>query len=41
VLFGVIQDGLCGFEVRPGSYAIKRYGNIEDPDVREERVELA
>jgi len=32
---------LRGFEVRPGSYAIKRYGPIEDPNVREERVELA
>ena len=40
-LFAVIQDSLRGFEVRPGSYAIKRYGAVEDPDVREERVELA
>ena len=41
VLFGVIEESLRGFEVRPGSYAIKRYGAIEDPNVREERVELA
>ncbi|MDX6560345.1 MAG: hypothetical protein QOD65_159 [Gaiellales bacterium] len=41
VLFGVIESSLRGFEVRPGSYAIKRYGRIEDPNVREERVELA
>ena len=26
VLFGVIEESLRGFEVRPGSYAIKRYG---------------
>ena len=41
VLFGVIEEILRGFEVRSGSYAIKRYGAIEDPNVREERVELA
>ncbi|MDX6597910.1 MAG: hypothetical protein QOE87_1797 [Gaiellales bacterium] len=41
VVFGVIEDSLRGFEVRPGSYAIKRYGAAEDPNVREERVELA
>ncbi len=41
VLFGVIEESLRGFEVRPGSYAIKRYGAVEDPNVREERVELA
>ena len=41
VLLGVIEESLGGFEVRPGSYAIKRYGAIEDPNVREERVELA
>lgn len=40
-LFAVIQDSLRGFEVRPGSYAIKRYGGVEDRDAREERVELA
>jgi hypothetical protein len=40
-LFGVIQESLSGFDVRPGSYAIKRYGGVEDRDVREERVELA
>jgi hypothetical protein len=41
VVFGVIQNSLRGFEVRPGSYAIKRYGDVEDPNAREERVELA
>jgi hypothetical protein len=40
-LLAVIQDSLRGFEVRPGSYAIKRYGGAEDRDAREERVELA
>jgi hypothetical protein len=41
VVFGVIEESLRGFGVRPGSYAIKRYGAVEDPNVREERVELA
>jgi hypothetical protein len=41
VVFGVIEESLRGFDVRPGSYAIKRYGAVEDPNVREERVELA
>ncbi|HET6171084.1 MAG TPA: hypothetical protein VFD90_00680 [Gaiellales bacterium] len=40
-LFAVVQDSLRGFDVRPGSYAIKRYGDIRHRDVREERVELA
>ena len=40
-LFAVIQDSLRGFEVRPGSYAVKRYGAADDHDAREERVELA
>jgi hypothetical protein len=37
----VIQDSLRGFDVRPGSYAIKRYGGVEDRDASEERVEFA
>jgi hypothetical protein len=39
-LFAVIQASLRDFAVRPGSYAIKRYGPVR-PGVREERVELA
>jgi hypothetical protein len=41
VVFRVIEDSLRGFDVRPGSYAIKRYGAVEDASAREERVELA
>jgi hypothetical protein len=37
----LIQDALRGFELRPGSYAVKRYGRAQDPRAREERVELA
>lgn len=40
-LLAVIQESLRDFAVRPGSYAIKRYGDLRTPGVREERVELA
>jgi hypothetical protein len=40
-LFATIQACLLGEKVRPGSYAIKRFGNVNDPAAREERVELA
>jgi hypothetical protein len=35
VVFGVIEDSLRGFETCLGSYATKRYGAAEDPNVRE------
>ena len=37
----LIQEALRGFELRPGSFAVKRYGRAQDPRAREERVELA
>lgn len=40
-LLTAIQGALRGFDVRPGSYALKRYGSSGPPDVPEERVELA
>jgi hypothetical protein len=36
-----IQEALQGYDVRAGSYAVKRYGRAQDPHAREERVELA
>jgi len=40
-LFDAIRECLHGFEVRPGAYAIKRYGRADDPDARAERVALS
>ena len=40
-LFDAIRQCLDGFELRPGAYAVKRYGRADDPDAREERVPLA
>jgi hypothetical protein len=40
-LLAAVQECLNGFQVRPGAFAIKRYGRAGDPDAREERVELA
>jgi hypothetical protein len=40
-LFDAVRASLGGFPVRPGAYAIKRYGRAEDPAAREERVELS
>jgi hypothetical protein len=37
----LIQEALRGLDLRPGSYAIKRYGRAQDRHAREERVELA
>jgi hypothetical protein len=39
-LFDAIRECLRGFGVRPGAYAVKRYGRADDPDAREERVAL-
>jgi hypothetical protein len=39
-LFDAIRGCLEGFDVRPGAYAVKRYGRADDPDTREERVPL-
>jgi hypothetical protein len=40
-LFDAIRECLHGLEVRPGAYAIKRYGRADDPDAREDRVALS
>ena len=40
-LLEAIRGCLEGFELRPGAYAVKRYGRAEDADTREERVPLA
>jgi hypothetical protein len=40
-LLEAIRRCLDGFEVRPGAYAIKRYGRADDPGAREERVPLS
>ena len=40
-LLDAIQLCLRDFDVRPGAYAVKRYGPAEDPNAREERVPLA
>ena len=39
-LFDAISGCLNDFAVRPGAYAIKRYGPATDPSSREERVAL-
>jgi hypothetical protein len=40
-LLDVIRESLKGFDVLPGSYAIKRYGGVHERDAAEARVELA
>lgn len=40
-VFDAIRECLGGFPVRPGAYAIKRYGAADDPAARQERVSLA
>jgi hypothetical protein len=40
-LFDAIRECLRGFEVRPGAYAITRYGRADDPDARDGRVALS
>jgi hypothetical protein len=39
-LLHAIQGCLAGFPIRPGGYAIKRYGPATDPNSKEERVGL-
>ena len=40
-IFDAVRECLLGFPLRPGAYAIKRYGAADDPDAREERVSLS
>lgn len=39
-LFDTIRRCLVDYDLRPGSYAIKRHGAAGNPDARQERVEL-
>ncbi len=39
-LFVVVAPILEAFKPRPGSFAVKRYGEWDDEDVKERRVEL-
>jgi hypothetical protein len=39
-LFDAFNRSLKDFSLAAGSYAIKRYGRAEDPEAREERVDL-
>jgi hypothetical protein len=39
-LFEAVRSCLADFPVRPGAFAVKRYGRADDPDAREERVPL-
>lgn len=40
-LFTAIFGCLATMDLLPGAYAIKRYGAADDPDAREERVEIS
>ncbi len=40
-LLDAIRNSFEDFPLRPGAYAIKRYGAADDPAAREERVSLA
>ena len=42
-LLDAVRECLAASDVtiRPGAWALKRYGSADDPDAREERVELA
>ena len=39
-LLDAIRESLVGIPVRPGAYAVKRYGRAGDAEAREERVDL-
>lgn len=39
-LMEAVKTSLGDFPVRPGAYAVKRYGRTDDPAAREERVPL-
>jgi hypothetical protein len=40
-LFAAVARCLEGFPIRPGTYAVKRYGRADDPQAREERIAFA
>ena len=39
-LMEAVKSSLGDFPVRPGAYAVKRFGRADDPAAREERVPL-
>jgi hypothetical protein len=39
-LLDAVRDCFRDFPIRPGAYAIKRYGRANDPNAREERMPL-
>ena len=40
-LFDAVVTCLGDFPIRPGAYAVKRYGRADNPGAREERVPLS
>jgi hypothetical protein len=40
-LLEAVRSSLGDFPIRPGAFAVKRYGRAGDPGAREERVSLA
>ena len=40
-LFEAVRSSHGDFPIRPGAFAVKRYGRAGDPDALEERVSLA
>jgi hypothetical protein len=39
-LFAAVEAAIRRFPARQGSYVIKRYGDVDDPNAREVRVDL-
>ena len=39
-LLAAVEPVIRGFPAREGSYAIKRYGEVDDPNAREVRIDL-
>jgi hypothetical protein len=39
-LLDAVRRCLSDYPIRPGTYAVKRYGRADDPDARQERVPL-
>jgi len=36
-----VRNSFGDFPLRPGAYAVKRFGRADDPTAREERVRLS
>jgi len=41
VLMEAVRNSFGDFPLRPGAYAVKRFGRADDPTAREERVRLS